>query len=239
MKRHQTYLLILILISASFSFYLFFFKNNNVSKNFSRTDQIKEKLKKNNLNENEKLQLYVDYYIATEKNDERDWAQSELIKLAENIDSQLADQATLKLIQISGKSAKTQEYLVKKIKKTENDLIIAHSVRVFSFNKNPWLLENINKLIAHKSILVRKASIQSMHRICPEQRWSILEKVRKSEKEQSVIEILVREVIRLSGPEAISFLTKMKNMILHDKAKVLIQEGLVNLETHLKPGPCN
>jgi HEAT repeat protein len=186
----------------------------------SRLAKVRDLLSNPKLSPQVRLGLLGSLYQLGGTGATKSWALEQIVALAAHPTQ--GDEATLYLVQIAPESPTTTEVLHKKLQANPSDRVTGVAIRHLSSRQDPWIRDHISRLTNHKSSIVRKAIIQSLHRNCPRERWDIMKKIVLSENDKSVIEAAIRETSLLSGDEAADFFNALEKRSLHEEALELI-----------------
>lgn len=201
----------------------------------ARLEKVEELLKSNALSATQRLNLLSSFYLLSDIAG-KTWAVDQMTSLASSLDT--SEAATLLLVQIAPEDKATTQLLYKKIEEGSSERVLGVGIRHLASRQDPWMAQNLAKFARHSSPIVRKAVIQSLHRICPSDRWSLLTKMIDSETDKSTIEVSIREAALLSGPEAKKFIDDISTHNLHHEAEVLIVEVKKQLAADQNASPC-
>jgi len=199
-----------------------------------RLEKVRELLSAKNIPNAQRLPLLASYYQLA-SDDAKAWALSQIVKMTS--ETEIGDDAALLMVQIAPESPSTTQVLQSKIEAGESVRVIGVGIRHLASQQDPWLPQNLARLSAHKSPLVRKAVIQSLHRNCPANRWDLMKKISSAENDKSVIEVTIREAAVLSGHDAQAFLDSLKKAELHPEALALLTEAKAQIAKN-SASPC-
>jgi HEAT repeat protein len=102
---------------------------------------------------------------------------------------------------------------------------------------SPWLRANITRFSSSQNVETRLAVVQSLHAVCPESRFEILQRVFEKDKDINVRSAAFNELEYLLGEASVSFLEKLvQNKNLEAKIAARLNLFLKEQKTILKHG---
>lgn len=162
-------------------------------------------------NDEEKQALYLSLGEITSDPKVKENSIQELLKLSkEGFDGNLAIQATMHLISLVPEHKDVLEMLRKTLRAGGQPIIQAVAVRHLSYYKDPWLKKNLELIRNNQSVDVRMALVQSIHVLCPERRWELLESILKEDDDPNLRRKTIEEIAQLPKMKAKELLNKLQ-----------------------------
>ncbi|GEM_PF-2272307 len=168
-------------------------------------------LSKPTLSASEKVATYGSLYRLRGDPEKQKKDLEQLLNLAHKPDSELSRKAMLLSMSLAAEAKGVKELMIEKVKQSKDDNIRAVAIRNLANSKDQWLKDRLSDLVMTSSSPVKIAALQSIHRLCPEAKWDILEAVVRKEKEESIANHAFEELLFLNRVKAISILEKFKS----------------------------
>lgn len=103
------------------------------------------------------------------------------------------------------------ELLRKNIKPTGNVTISLLALHHLAAIQDPWLKDHLKDFISAKDLSLRLATLQSIHQLCPKNRWEILEwLVNPAQSGGNLTRVALDEVKLMPGSEAVAFIKRIQ-----------------------------
>jgi hypothetical protein len=200
---------------------------------------IDELLANKKLSDEEQIALRESYFRNAPDAATKAKAIASLQHLAYNGTPSLMSAAALKMCEIAPENEVTKEVLHKKIAEGTDGRVMGVGIRLLASQQDEWIKTRLGTLASHPDSLVRKAVIQSLHRICPANRWTILNQIIAAETDASVIEVAVDEPLIMPEPEAEVFYTKaLEAPKVKEYALARVKANRDKLHAEHTPDPC-
>lgn len=197
-----------------------------------REKTAEEKNQDAKLSSSEKIALLGTLYKLRSDTEKQKKDLEQIISLAHNKDQELAKKATLKAMQLSIENKAVKDLMIEKIKTSKDDNLRGVAIRNLANANDAWLKEKLTELSQNSSQAIRIASIQSIHRVCPESKWTLIENVILKDKEESVVNHALEELLFLEKAKGMMLLTKItKDKSLSDYRRKTIETFLESLRT--------
>lgn len=201
-------------------------------KSSAREKVAEEKIQDQKITASEKITLLGSLYKLRSDNEKQKKDLEQLIALAKQKDAGLAKVATIKVMQLSIDNKHVKDLMVEKIKNSKDDNLRGVAIRNLANVNDAWLKEHLSELSQNPGAGVRIAAIQSVHRLCPENKWTVLESVILKDKDESVVNHALEELQFLEKAKAMMLLAKVsKEKNLADYRKQSIEKFLESLRT--------
>ncbi|HEX4924889.1 MAG TPA: HEAT repeat domain-containing protein [Bdellovibrionales bacterium] len=210
----------------------------------SRTGELREKellalLEQPELDDSLRVSIHASLYKATEHADVKDAQLKKLSELALAGDEAANTEAVSLLSSIAPESPVTMNVMRQKVSQAKNERAVALAIRQLSSRDDEWIRRNLKTLAANQSARIRVAVIQSLHRVCPDDRWTILGDIVKKEKDTQVLRAGIEESLILSGERAVQFLQELLNSGTLDEDLTKIAQATKEKAEQAQPGdPC-
>lgn len=199
-------------------------------KSAAREKVAEDKIQDQKMTASEKITLLGSLYKLRTDNEKQKKDLEQIIALAKQKDTEIAKVATIKAMQISADNKLVKDLMVEKIKNSKDDNLRGVAIRTLANSNDGWLKEHLAELSQNAGAGVRIASIQSVHRLCPENKWMVLENVILKDKEESVVNHALEELLFLEKAKAMMLLAKVsKNNSLADYRKQSVEKFLESL----------
>lgn len=203
----------------------------------TRTDSLGESdllklLEGSNQDDETKVVIYSSLLKAASTQQRKDAAVSNLLKIAYSGEGEAATAAAQKLVSQVPENPQVVDLIRKKISESKNEKVMASGIRYLSSKNDPWIRDALNRLVGHPSPMVRSAVIQSLHRVCPPDRWKMLDQFLQNEKEEPVLKLVLEEPMFLLGEPAVEFLKKaLASPKLTEGLKKTAQDSLAKVQS--------
>lgn len=206
---------------------LFAFEALATLKSSAREKVAEEKIQDQKITAAEKITLLGSLYKLRSDNEKQKKDLEQLITLAKQKDNELSKMATLKAMQLSADNKLVKDLMIEKIKSSKDDNLRGVAIRNLANANDGWLKEHLSDLSQNPGVGVRIAAIQSVHRLCPETKWTVLENVILKDKEESVVNHALEELLFLEKAKAMMLLAKVsKDKNLADYRKQSVEKFL-------------
>ncbi len=205
------------------------------SQSKERLELVRKMLTDNKMNFKERLALLTSFRNLAADAESKSWALNQIVNVANDKNSSeitAREEAALLLVQIAPYDEATKKVIQNQVLEGSSEKVLGVGIRLLATNQDPWIIPQLSKLSEHKSPIVRKAVIQSLHRNCPAHRWELMNRIMKSETDKSVIETGLREAALLAGNEAITFLSNINKTKLHEQGQKIYDEVTVQLSAN-------
>lgn len=209
------------------------------SSNDERRNALEDLDEKGGLSDEELIALNDGRFKAAKTNEDREAVLANLAKLTNDKKASLSSRAALKMVEIAPENSLTRDVLHRKISENVDAPVMGTGIRTLSSQRDPWISPKLETLASHESPLVRKAVVQSLHRICPANRWAILSAVAQHETDPSVIEVVLDEALLIPDKNAETFLESLQSLPLVKKYELKQAEAaLERVRTEKLPNAC-
>jgi len=141
-------------------------------------------------------------------------------------------------VQLDPASKNTFALLKKAILDTNNTQVFGVAIKTLSLKKDPWLEENLSRLIKHENPFIRRVTAQSLRRSCTPKRHDLLSEILATDPDESVKETAIRELTAIGGARSLGILESLENASIGKKAKALKEEGLRKIKNGDVTPPC-
>jgi HEAT repeat protein len=178
----------------------------------SKTDNMREQelralLSSGSVSPMMEVEIYSSLYKAGSEQTKEE-ALSNLLRIAAASEDEANTEAAQRLITLAPENNRVLDLIRRKISAAKNERLTAVGTRYLSSRNDPWIRPILKTLSTHPSTIVRSAVVQSIHRVCPADRWDILANMMSREDDLNVQKLILEEPIYLMGPKAKSFLEK-------------------------------
>lgn len=168
----------------------------------------------------------------------------DLLKYANNLNEPYGSsiRALIAAISLAPKNPQLIEFLRRNLKPTGNFNLSVFAVRHLSAIADPWLRDHLNELISTKDIPLRIATVQSIHLVCPKDRWAILESLMKTEKEDTnFIKVMIEEISLMPGEDATRLLKRIADQKLttNPELNAYLQKANQKVSAQNAKDPCD
>lgn len=181
----------------------------SVLKSQEREKMAEEKQKQSDLSTNEKVAVLGSLYKLRSQNEKQKKDLENLLGLAVGSDKTLSQKASLKAMQIAFEAKPVKEMMIEKVKNSKDETVKTVAIRNLANANDPWLREKLLELSQNPNPAIKIAAIQSLHRVCPENRWQIIENIIKKEKEESIVNHALEELLFIERAKSLMLLTKL------------------------------
>lgn len=162
---------------------------------------------------------------------------SELVDIAESENSSRI--AGLKVLELAPTSPRVIPMLKKVMaKKDVDDRVVAAGIITLSNHDDKWTVQQLPIFMKSSSPFIRRAAIQSLHRTCPANRWSMLSERLGAEADPALIEILLMEAALLERKPAKEFLVKATHAAIPAQLKAMAEKASHDIESQSRRGAC-
>jgi HEAT repeat protein len=175
------------------------------------------------------VEIYTSLYKAGSEQAKED-ALGNLLRIAGAGEDEANTEAAQRLVTIAPDNNRVLDLIRKKISAAKNERLTAVGTRYLSARNDPWIRPVLKILMTHPSAIVRSAVVQSIHRVCPPDRWEILDKMMAREEDLNIQKLILEEPIYLGGAKAKSFLEKALSADLNPDVKKVGTESLSKVE---------
>jgi HEAT repeat protein len=204
-----------------------------------RRQELDSLQEKGGLTDEELIALNDGKYKSAKTNEEREAVLVNLAKLTSGKKTSLSSQAALKMVELAPESPHTREVLHRKVSENSDTAVMGTGIRTLASQRDPWISPKLEALSSHESPIVRKAAVQSLHRICPPNRWAILSSVAQHETDPSVIEVVIDEALLIPEKNIETFLEALSDLPLVKKYEAKQAEAaLKRVRTEKIPNAC-
>ena len=195
--------------------------------------QVIEDLLKSSLGAHEKVTAYASLFRVSGQPNQKKLAFENLLSLANSSDAETSRLASFKAMQVSAQNNKAHDLMVSIVKANKDENLSAVAIRNLANENDPLIKEKISELVKSDKPGVRIASLQSLHRVCPDSRWSVLESVLKKEKDERVRRVALDELSFLDRKTATALLKKIvAEKKIEETSLKQIEAYSKELETH-------
>lgn len=114
------------------------------------------------------------------------------------------------------------------------------AIRHLASTQDAWLKKSIDTFAKSPDAQVRLAVVQTLHMICPVNRWALLEETLKKEKDLTVISAALSEPQYMPGKEAMALLQRMSEPTssLKETEKTALKALLAEMKKSPAVDPC-
>ena len=175
-----------------------------------RVTLIREFMSTGAMTDSERVQAFAALYRSVPTQDEKNTILKNLLEFGtQEKNSNLSQLAILELCNLAPQNEKVTEQLRKSIQKRYK-MVATVAVKTLSVKRDSWLNENIDKLSFDSDIEIKRAAVESLHFLCPINRWAILEKGFRDEKNlQLKKDLWLAEAEKMSGEQANEFFERL------------------------------
>lgn len=175
----------------------------------TRLSKIEELSQKKNLGSSETVAVKAVLYRLRTTPQEKERELTQLVGLARHSNPELSKKAALRAIQLAGDSKVVAPVMREAVRNGNDDTVKSLSIRTLANLRDPMIAERLPELIKDKSKNVRVAAVQTIHRICPSNRWSILAQVVKKDQDEFVVSRALEEMSFLERTKAHETLSQL------------------------------
>ncbi len=205
-----------------------------------RNEELSGLLKDPNLDDEMRVEIYSSQLKAATTPQQKEAAIGNLLTIAKAGEEQVNNEATQRLVTFAPDDPKVVDLLRRKISAAKNERATAVGIRYLSSKNDPWIRDILKSLASHPSPMVRAAVIQSLHRVCPADRWKILDGFLANEKDQPTMKLALEEPMFLMGEPAKEFLKKaMASNNVSADMKVVAKDTMTKVEAGSPQELCN
>lgn len=176
------------------------------------------------------MQVEVDASLLNASKGQNQEAITRLLETARAGDGPANTEAAQRLVTLVPDDPRVLDMIRRKISAAKNERITALGTRYLSSRTDPWIRDVLKILSTHPSPSVRAAVIQSLHRVCPADRWAILDEFLASEQDEPTMKLVLEEPRYLRGKPAVQFLKKALATDLTENLKKVAEESLKKVE---------
>lgn len=172
---------------------------------------------------------------------EKNKALGELMKLArETKDSRLSTRAYSRVMSLAPHNKEVIQLIRERVYSSKDEQEKAMSLRHLALIKDPKALEVFEKFSKDPSAVLRKTALQVIPSLCPETRWNVLNALIHSERDRSVVGLVIEMPKILREENTNSIYTEWLALEdLSESEKIKIRENIQFLKTSdLNVGPC-
>lgn len=174
-----------------------------------RERELRALLEQTELDDATKVAVHASLYKASADAATKEEQLKRLSELALAGDDTANTEAVSQLSSIAPESPVSMNVLRQKVSQAKNERAVSLAIRQLSSLNDDWIKRNLKTLAANQSPRIRLAVVQSLHRVCPEDRWSILGDILKKERDTSVVRAGIEESQILGGERAAQFLQEL------------------------------
>lgn len=174
-----------------------------------RLNKIEELAKKKSLGPSETVAVKAALYRLRTTPQEKERELTQLVGLTKNTNTELSKKAALRAIQLAGDSKVVAPVMREAVRNGGDDTVKSLSIRTLANMRDPMIAEKLPDLIKDKSKNVRVAAVQTIHRVCPSNRWAILAQVVKKDQDEFVVSRALEEMSFLERAKAHETLTQL------------------------------
>jgi HEAT repeat protein len=209
----------------------------------SSSEERKETLsaveEKGELGDEERIALSDARFKAAASDEDREAALATLAKMANGKNASLSSRAALKMVELAPESPQTRDVLHRKIAENTDAPVMGTGIRTLSSQRDPWIASKLTALALHENPLVRKAVIQSLHRVCPPNRWEILSTIARHETDPSVLEVVIDEALLIPEKNIESFFQALAALpLVKQYASKQVEAALESVRNQRHPNAC-
>jgi HEAT repeat protein len=167
-------------------------------------------------------------------------AKEALLSIAKEGEENVNTEAAQRLVTIIPEDTQVIDLMRRKISAAKNERLTAVGTRYLSARGDPWIRDVLKTLSHHPSPMVRAAVIQSLHRVCPKDRWELLNGFLEKEQDPSTMRLALEEPMFLLGQPAVTFLEKAvaSKTLTSDQVKIA-EESLKKVKASSGPELCD
>lgn len=178
----------------------------------TKTDSLHEQelqqlLKSSQLDPMMEVEIYTSL-LKTGSDETKQQALTNLLRIAKAGEDDVNTEASQRLITYAPDNEQVLDVIRRKISAAKNERVTAVGTRYLSSRNDPWVRPILKTLSNHSSPTVRSAVIQSLHRVCPADRWEILDSMLAKETDNTVLKLILEEPMYLMGERAKAFVDK-------------------------------
>jgi hypothetical protein len=183
-------------------------------RNKNREDLLQELLKKKDLAGEERIAVISSLLRVVNSPELRNEAVGTLLSLAKDTKNPtLSDHAVRMAVSMAPRDQRVTEMLRGMLNDKPSLSVEATAVRHLATTKDPWVRKHLRQFAESKSPQTRLAVVQSLHVACPDDRWSLLEKIVQSESDRSVLSAALRAPGYMPGDAAKSFMERVTRTV--------------------------
>jgi HEAT repeat protein len=175
-----------------------------------RETLLRQLLARPNLNAQERVAGLESLLRVSSTSTAKSDAVGELVKMArDSRDPNLALHSAMTVVSLAPRDERVISLLRDELEKHSNPALEPTAIRHLSAVQDPWVRKNLSRLLDSPQSQTRLAAVQSTHMACPDDRWSMLEKVMTSERDKLVVVASIQEAGYMPGGEAKALLERM------------------------------
>lgn len=188
---------------------VFAYESLSVMKSAERLTWLESRQKEKSLTPTEKVALLGSLYQLQPKDEKKKVYLDELMSVGRGSNAELSKKAALKVMQVSGQESIVKDFMIDRVRNSKDEAVMSVAIRRLANRSDPWIRDQLGELVKSNLAQVRIAALQSLHRACPAQRWSIIESVVKYEKDTSVLQKAFEATLFLEKSKSEEFLQKL------------------------------
>ena len=179
---------------------------------------IREFLASGALTDSERIHAFSALHRSVPTQDEKGVILKQLIEFAtQEKNPYLSQLSILELCNLAPQNEKVLDLLRKSVQKKVK-AITAVAIKTLAVKRDPWITENVEKLAFDSDLDVRHAIVESLHFLCPINRWTIIEKGFRDEKQLALKkEIWLSEAEKMPGTQASEFYNRLIKSYKEDR----------------------
>lgn len=154
-------------------------------------------------------------------------------------DDAAATRAASEAVSLAPRDPKVLEMLRSMLENEKREGIRSLGVRHLAVSRDPWMLKNYRRYLDNAEPGLRMAVVQSLHFLCPDDRWSTLDKVISGDRDKGVVMAALQEPRFMPGNEAKALLQRLiAGGKLAREELTSAQSTLAELEKSTAVDPC-
>lgn len=205
---------------------------------------LQNSLSRNQLEIDEKVAIYQGLSKGPISEKLRATGIQDLLKYASssNEPSGASIRALIAAVSLAPKNQQLIEFLRKNSKPAGNLNLSVFAVRHLSAIGDPWLKDHLNDLITTQDLPLRIATLQSIHLVCPRDRWEIIESLMKTGKEDvNFVKAVIEEISTMPGEDAARFIKRLETqkLVTSPELNAHLQRVSQKINTKDVKDPCS
>jgi len=159
---------------------------------------------------------------------------SELLKIAKSKgDPTLSSRAYTSAMSLGPRKAEVAALIRERVLSSSNEQEKALGFRHLALIKDPKAQEVFEKFVSSESSFLRRTAIEMIPTLCPKDRWQILNERIKSDRDRSVVGVVIDIPLALNEETSVKTYNEwLKLEDLAETEKQKIRSNLQNLEAH-------
>ncbi|MEQ1877438.1 MAG: HEAT repeat domain-containing protein [Bdellovibrionia bacterium] len=164
-----------------------------------RVDELKKLAARSDFDDRMRVAVYFNLYQADSSAEGKAETVSKLIEFGDGANAVVALEAVAALTTLEPEKPAVLDLLRRKVGAANQEGALAVSIRHLATREDTWIRQYLGRLSLYASPKVKIAVIQALHRVCPDDRWSIIEDFLGAEVPEEVLRTAIEELRFLGG----------------------------------------